>query len=31
VTGPPAPLESSFINGIKRLPVTFTPHAPTGA
>jgi cytochrome P450 len=25
VSGPPAPLRSSFINGIKHLPVTFTP------
>jgi cytochrome P450 len=25
VSGPPAPLRSSFINGIKHLPITFTP------
>ena len=28
LTGPPVQLRSSFVNGIKHLPVRFTPHAP---
>jgi hypothetical protein len=28
ITGPPARLESNFINGIKRMPCAFTPGMP---
>ena len=27
LSGPPERLRSNFINGIKRMPVTFTPEA----
>ena len=30
ITGPPARLESNFINGIKRMPCAFTPGKPGG-
>jgi cytochrome P450 len=31
ITGPPARLESNFINGIKRMPCAFTPGVPGSA
>jgi cytochrome P450 len=31
ITGPPARLESNFINGIKRMPCAFTPGKPAAA
>ena len=31
ITGEPAYLQSNFINGIKRMPASFTPVAPLGA
>ena len=31
ISGEPAYLQSNFINGIKRMPATFTPVAPVGA